>query len=195
MKGRHYWFIIVFFTAFTPAFYLFAEFAEDARAYSLRGAAMASKADAVVVLTGGKGRIEAGLVLLRSGAARTLVLSGVDRDAAIDTIFLNGITAEEKKNIILEKASTTTYENALYVRRIAEERGFKSMILLTSWYHMKRARYAFSRVLRDEFVIYEEIVPQSDAKARIFSAGAVVLPEFFKYYWYALRFKMKEWPS
>ncbi|MEK7679429.1 MAG: YdcF family protein, partial [Deltaproteobacteria bacterium] len=185
MKGRHYWFIIAFFTAFAFAFSLFAEFAEDARAYSLRGAAAALRADAIVVLTGGRGRIEAGLVLLRSGAAPTLVLSGVDMDATLDAIFLNGVTESEKKNIILEKASTTTYENALYVREIAEERGFKSMILLTSWYHMKRARYAFNRVLRDEFVIYEETVPQSDAKGRGFSAKAAILPEFFKYYWYA----------
>lgn len=192
MKGRRYLLIIAFFTAFALVFYLFTEFAEDALSYSLRGAAP-SRADAIVALTGGKGRIEAGLALLRSGAAPTLVLSGVDRDADMDTIFLNGVTAEEKKNIILEKASTTTYENALYVRRIAEERGFKSMILLTSWYHMKRARYAFSRVLRDEFVIYEEIVPRSETDGRAFSGATAVLPEFFKYYWYALRFKMKEW--
>lgn len=194
MKGRRYLFIIAFFTAFALVFHLFTEFAEDARAYSLRGAT-ASRADAIVVLTGGKGRIEAGLGLLRSGRAPTLVLSGVDRDAAMDTIFLNGITAEEKENIILEKGSTTTYENALYIRRIAEERGFKSMILLTSWYHMKRARYAFSRALKDEFVIYEEIVPRSDAGGRAFSGATAVLPEFLKYYWYALRFKMEDWSS
>lgn len=192
MKGWRYLLIIAFFTAFALVFHLFTEFAEDALSYSLRGAA-ASRADAIVALTGGKGRIEAGLVLLRSGAAPTLVLSGVDRDADMDTIFLNGVTAEEKENIILEKASTTTYENALHVRRIAEERGFKSMILLTSWYHMKRARYAFSRVLKDEFVIYEESVPRSETEGRAFSGATAVLPEFFKYYWYALRFKVKEW--
>ena len=192
MKGRRYLFIIVFFAAFALAFYLFTEFAKDARVYGLRGVA-APRADAIVALTGGKGRVEAGLGLLRSGRAPTLVLSGVDRDAAVDTIFLNGIKAKEKENIILEKDSTTTYENALYVRRIAEEKGFKSMILLTSWYHMKRARYAFSRVMKDEFVIYEEIVPRSETEGRAFSGATAVLPEFFKYYWYALRFKMKDW--
>lgn len=192
MKGRRYLLIIVFFTAFALVFRLFTEFAKDARAYSLRGRT-SLRADAIVVLTGGKGRIEDGLGLLRSGAAPTLVLSGVDRDAAMDTIFLNGVTAEEKKNIILEKASTTTYENAMYVRRMALERGFKSMILLTSWYHMKRARYVFSRVMRDEFVIYEESVPQSETDGRAFSGATAVLPEFLKYYWYALRFKMEEW--
>ncbi|HKY81775.1 MAG TPA: YdcF family protein, partial [Sphingobium sp.] len=35
--------------------------------------------DAIVVLTGGAGRIDRGLVLLQEGAARRMLISGVDR--------------------------------------------------------------------------------------------------------------------
>ena len=50
------------------------------------------KADAIVVLTGGKGRTDEGLALLRKGAGEVLILSGVNADSDVDAIFLKRLS-------------------------------------------------------------------------------------------------------
>jgi uncharacterized SAM-binding protein YcdF (DUF218 family) len=46
-------------------------------------------------------------------------------------------------NIIVEKKSRNTYENARYAAMICQDLGYKKPILLTAAYHLKRARMAF----------------------------------------------------
>lgn len=148
-------------------------------------------ADAIVVLTGGQGRAEQGLVLLRSGLAETLVLAGVHRDADHDSIFLGGLTEAEKEKVILEKRSASTLENATEVAKLAEARGFESIVLITSVYHMKRAAETFKMVLPPDVRIYTYSVstPNFDP-ARWWEAGSITIlvKEFFKYYYYKILF-------
>jgi uncharacterized SAM-binding protein YcdF (DUF218 family) len=49
------------------------------------------------------------------------------------------------KDIIEECGSKDTSENARYTKQIIEKRGFKSPILVTSAYHMKRAVFLFEK--------------------------------------------------
>lgn len=46
-------------------------------------------------------------------------------------------------NIIVEKKSRNTYENAQFSSRICQDLGYKKPILLTAAYHLKRAQMAF----------------------------------------------------
>lgn len=48
--------------------------------------------------------------------------------------------------IVLEEASSSTLENALYCRQICEERGWRSILLVTSPYQSRRARRTFRQV-------------------------------------------------
>src|SRR5262245_24154870 len=57
---------------------------------------------------------------------RFLVAAGVPNDA-----------------IIMEAASTSTAEQAQLIKRIADREGFRSIALVTSFYHVKRATYLF----------------------------------------------------
>ena len=47
--------------------------------------------------------------------------------------------------IILEEKSRDTFENAKYTKKICEKLGFKSPILITSAYHMKRSVLSFKK--------------------------------------------------
>ncbi|MDO8426109.1 MAG: YdcF family protein [Deltaproteobacteria bacterium] len=148
-------------------------------------------ADAIVVLTGGVGRVEEGLSLLRKGKAGLLVLSGVHEDADHDSIFLNSLNKAEKLNILLEKRSGSTYENAVEVKRFMEERGFKSMVLITSVYHMKRAEYIFRKIMPPEIRIepYRVSTPNFDEERWWHGRSLVLLIiEFLKYNWYEVGF-------
>lgn len=163
--------------------FVFGEMPKPAQAKGISG-----KADAIVVLTGGRGRTNEGLAMLRKGAGEVLILSGVNADSGVDAIFMKRLSASERPKIILEKVSKSTYGNAVEVRRIMSERGFKSMALVTSDYHMKRADYIFGNVMPPDISI--SLVPyQSSGYQQSEPRGLMVtVVEFFKYYWYVILF-------
>ena len=68
--------------------------------------------EAIVVLTGGRGRIEEGVKLYREGKGRQLFLIGVDPLVKKKELF-RGDGAEQ---VYLENVSRNTLENAVYAR-------------------------------------------------------------------------------
>ncbi|MBI5599167.1 MAG: YdcF family protein [Deltaproteobacteria bacterium] len=190
MKWRVQILFPIFFL-FVLVLYLFLNFAG-----SLKGVETTGKsADAIVVLTGGTGRMDVGLGLLRKRRGRVLMLSGVDRDADVDSIFLNRVSVAERLDIVLEKNSKSTYGNAVEVRRFMEVRRFKSMLLITSTYHMERALLIFRRVMPADTGIepYPVESPNFDAQRWWKGRGlAIAGAEFVKYCWYYLRFGLED---
>src|SRR3546814_17460962 len=57
------------------------------------------KTDGIVVLTGGAGRIGRGLDLLQAGAAKTMLISGVDRD-----VRPRELAVAERKSVVWGKS-------------------------------------------------------------------------------------------
>ncbi|MBI5588532.1 MAG: YdcF family protein [Deltaproteobacteria bacterium] len=167
---------------------LFVTFAVETRELS---AAACGRADAIVVLTGGKNRAEEGLKLLKSGSASIMVLSGVNRDADLDAIFLNRLTNAERANIILDKESTSTYQNAIEARGIMKKMGLTSMLLITSGYHIKRAEYIFSKIMPEEVNIVPCAVSTPNFDIDKWWGGnslLIIFVEFVKYYLFVAGF-------
>ncbi|MGH2359958.1 MAG: YdcF family protein, partial [bacterium] len=50
--------------------------------------------------------------------------------------------------LLFEKTSTSTAEQARFLRPILEQRGFRRAIVVTSNFHTRRTRYLFRRVFR-----------------------------------------------
>jgi uncharacterized SAM-binding protein YcdF (DUF218 family) len=98
-------------------------------------------ADGIVVLTGGALRISDALELLSSGHGRRLLISGVNR--ATPSYEIARLVPEHQRwfscCVDLGRAATNTIGNALETRRWVEDRGFKSLIVVTANYHMPRA--------------------------------------------------------
>lgn len=185
VKRRNYILLSIVFLFFAVITLLFLAFVRETMGYRTG----AGKADAIVVLTGGKGRVEEGLNLLRTEAAGVLILSGVHEDANIDSIYLKKLSNKEKFKIILEKRSKSTYENAIEVKRLLDAYDIRSIVLITSLYHMKRADYIFSRVLPAGVRIetYSVSTPNFDESGWWSGNSLVILlTEFVKYYWYVI---------
>lgn len=110
-----------------------------------------AKADAVVVLTGGHDRISRGVRLLEAGAGKRLLISGVfKRTTATRLRQLTGAKQDLFACCVdLDYRSRNTRDNASETRRWAEEKGFTSLIVVTSNYHILRAimelKYAFPK--------------------------------------------------
>lgn len=188
MRSRTCLLFIVFL--FASTLYLFLGFVEELKRFHPEE----KRVDAIVVLTGGTGRADLGLELLRKGHGGVLVISGVNRDADVDSIFPSGLTELERVGIILEKDSKSTFENAVEARRLITDRKLRSMLLVTSPYHMKRARYIFERIMPPavEMAVYP--VPSPGFKENWWRGGGLVaaLVEFAKYNWYYLKFSCQD---
>ena len=105
--------------------------------------------DAIVVLTGGRGRLQVGLKMLAAGRGTRLLISGVK----------SGISATELWNIQAEAADLfsccvdlgyqahNTRGNAIETELWAKSHGYRSLYLVTAAYHMPRSLLLFEEAM------------------------------------------------
>jgi uncharacterized SAM-binding protein YcdF (DUF218 family) len=103
------------------------------------------RADAVVVLSGArKTRLAKGLELVRAGVAPTLVISDGTAPGWKDANRLcAGGTAF--RVVCFRPHPYSTHGEATDVARLARERGWRSLVVVTSRYHVTRSRLLFRR--------------------------------------------------
>jgi uncharacterized SAM-binding protein YcdF (DUF218 family) len=86
--------------------------------------------------------------------------------------------------------SLNTRENAIETRRWAERRGFHSLIVVTSNYHMPRALAEIAHQLPEVALVPFPVVTQRQRSERWWSGGAtarLMLSEYLKYVFARLR--------
>lgn len=121
-----------------------------------------TKTDAIIVLTGGHGRVDAGLDLLASGLAPKLFISGVNQDVVKADIFQNWKNKNINKKpccVYLGYKSTDTISNAIEVQEWVSENKINSLRLVTSSYHMPRAYLEVRSLLSDIKIIKHPVFP------------------------------------
>ncbi len=106
-------------------------------------------ADAIVVLTGGTGRITAGLDLLQNKKGKRLLISGVYPKTTSKQLI--DATKSSKKIfsccVDLGRVAQNTIGNALETAEWASKHKYKSLILVTSSFHMPRTLIEFSNAM------------------------------------------------
>jgi uncharacterized SAM-binding protein YcdF (DUF218 family) len=107
-------------------------------------------ADGIVVLTGGASRISDAIELLAAGHGKRLLISGVNRNTTSDEITrLNPDYGRVVSCCVDFDRSLNTLGNAIETRHWVESRGFRSLIVVTSSYHMPRAIAEIAHQLPD----------------------------------------------
>jgi uncharacterized SAM-binding protein YcdF (DUF218 family) len=116
--------------------------------------------DAAVVLTGGKGRIEHAGEVLRTGKAKRLLIAGADPLVTKSDIArrLGGNQDLLKCCVDLGSESVDTRTNAEEAGRWLAAHRFRSVRLITSDWHMRRAHYEFRRVLGSKYQLVTDAV-------------------------------------
>lgn len=123
-------------------------------------APLADATDAVVVLTGGEGRLLRGLAVLEAGAAQRMLVSGVDRGTTRrDLASAAGISLKRLSKTDLGYGASDTRSNAAETARWIKTHDFASLRLVTSAGHMRRARLELARVLPAGVAVVEDAVP------------------------------------
>ena len=136
----------------------FAWFAID-----LPQAAGNANTDAIVVLTGGPGRIQRGLEMLAAGHARRMLVSGVDRRVTLADLETAYHAPVRVLNMVdLGRSAVDTRSNALETKRWIGDHHYKSIRLVTTDWHMRRARFELRQVLSDVTVVPDAVKSEPD---------------------------------
>jgi uncharacterized SAM-binding protein YcdF (DUF218 family) len=110
------------------------------------------RADGIVVLTGGAARIDGALQLLAEGRGQRLLISGVNpavtRKELASTLD-DGVRKMLACCVDLDREAQDTAGNATETRQWAKRKGFTSLIVVTSDYHIVRSMVELAEAMPD----------------------------------------------
>jgi uncharacterized SAM-binding protein YcdF (DUF218 family) len=132
--------------------------------------------DAIVVPTGAPGRIPRGLALLQAGKAKRMLITGVDRAVKPHELAIaqNVPVAVLYQGVDLGHEAVDTRSNGEETAKWLAARNYRSVRLVTTDWHMRRARFELEHALGDKILILPDAV--------VSQAGlTVLLKEYNKY--------------
>jgi uncharacterized SAM-binding protein YcdF (DUF218 family) len=125
-------------------------------------AAPERRTEAIVVLTGGSGRVGRGLELLEQGRADKLFVSGVHRGVDVAELLRVSQRAPERLAccVALGHAAETTEGNAVETAQWMQAQGYRSLRLVTAAYHMPRSLLEFRRRMPAVEIVPHPVFPE-----------------------------------
>lgn len=135
-----------------------------------------NSADAIVVLTGGSGRLDYALQLLAEGKGKALFISGVGKDVTLEDVLRQApedvSQRINKKNIILGHEGENTIGNAQEIKNWLEKTHYKKIIVVTSNYHMPRSILELSNAMPEISITTAPVIANDNE---------MLLSEYHKY--------------
>lgn len=121
------------------------------------------QAELIAVFMGDAGRAKAGRTLYQQGHAPKLLFSPSTPSQ------LRHLPTSLKQGLLIEDQARTTFENALYTRRLVLQHNIRSVVLVTSDYHMPRSYFLFkSLLLNSGTTVYRYSVPSGTMRQAVF---------------------------
>jgi uncharacterized SAM-binding protein YcdF (DUF218 family) len=145
----------------------------------LANTALPPKADAIVVVTGGSGRLEKASRLFREGYGKKLLVSGVHPRTS-NRILRQRLKLSEAQIdccVDFDIKALNTVANATQTASWANKNGFSSLIIVTSAYHMPRTLLEMRRAAPHIAFKAHSVMPASDRPflARLFDRNNILL--------------------
>ena len=147
-------------------------------------------AEAIIVLTGGNGRVERGLAMLAEGAAPVLFVSGVGEKTTTRELLAEHASpairkriAETHAELVLGHYARTTVGNASEVAEFLKPRDLHRIRLVTATYHMARATHEFMQSDPSLTILPDPVLPEGFERHRWWehaNARRLVFSEFYK---------------
>lgn len=150
-----------------------------------RAAPLTQYSEAAVVLTGAPGRVGTGVQLVQAGLAPRLFISGVHPDATKDDILAQHGAADIAGHVTLGRSARTTRENAAEVGAWlrGRPRAPHSLRLVTSTYHMPRARMEMAAALPEGVEVRPHPIPDPRFEGNAWALTVLMWKEYHKTLW------------
>jgi len=128
------------------------------------------KTDAVIVPTGGAGRIARGLTVLEEGMAQRMLVTGVDPEVTPSEFAAEFEVPEDKMHccVTLGFMAVDTRGNASETADWVALNGITSLRLVTTDWHMRRAAGELNRVLPAGVTVVRDAVPSEPSLPSLF---------------------------
>jgi uncharacterized SAM-binding protein YcdF (DUF218 family) len=150
------------------------------------GESRTASTDAIVVLTGGSLRIESGIALLREGKGHKLFVSGVNQQVDLDDLL--GASGHPPEwalcCIVLGHQAGNTFGNAQETAQWIRGQSFRSLRLVTAWYHMPRSLLEFERAMPEIDIVAHPVFPDQVKHEHWWAwrgTAALLVNEYVKY--------------
>lgn len=144
--------------------------------------------DAIVVATGGAGRLEKGFTLLLEGKAPRLFISGVEVGVELPELLKQKEIAPIAASIPLEKVelghnARSTFQNAEETSAWVKQNHIKNFRLVTGNYHMPRSMLEMQQSMPDVTILPEPVFPAEFSGNWLTTESALflVLSEYHKF--------------
>lgn len=128
------------------------------------------KTDAVIVPTGGPGRIARGLAVLDQGLAAKMLVSGVDPEVRPQEFAAEfGVSPRQMACCVtLGFAAVDTRSNASETAKWVAQNEIRSLRLVTTDWHMRRTAGELDRTLPDHVTVIRDAVPSQPGLKTLF---------------------------
>jgi uncharacterized SAM-binding protein YcdF (DUF218 family) len=142
--------------------------------------------DGVVAVTGGPQRIADAVLLMAQGKSKRLLISGINEKAGRDEIIRHtpNLAPLMACCVDLDYRARNTIGNAIEARRWARARGYHSLTVVTSNYHMPRTLVEFAHAMPGVTLLPYPVETEAVDVSRWWmslSSGKVVMSEYIKY--------------
>jgi uncharacterized SAM-binding protein YcdF (DUF218 family) len=162
--------------------------------------ALDRNADGIVVLTGGASRITDAIELLAAGRGKRLLISGVHRATSSAEIARIAPRHEGLVSccVDLDHSAINTTGNAIETRRWVKDRGFASLIVVTSAYHMPRTMAELAQQMPDIALVPFPVVTEKLRNQPWWASGPtakLIFSEYAKFVVAQVRMRIEPAPA
>lgn len=140
--------------------------------------------DAIVVLTGGTGRVEYGIKLLKEGRSKKLFISGVSSGVRLQDLIPNYEYNQLPGSVVLGYEAADTKGNARETADWVKKEKIKTLRMVTANYHIPRGQLELSRMLPGVTIIPDPVFPGNFKREgwwRYPGTTRLIVSEYHKY--------------
>lgn len=141
--------------------------------------------EAIIVLTGAQGRLQAGADMLKDKKGKELLISGVNPQLSEAILFkqIPSLGRGQKKYVTFGREAENTIGNALEAQIWMKQHGYNSAIIVTSNWHMERALLEFNYIMpHKSFTAYPVLSYDQLNKGRFWYMNKIWLFRLWKEY-------------